>query len=295
MRLTLHDRHTSAAADVDEVQEARSAGSHGATLLSLARLPGHYHRPASDDFMLQLVTAGCGSGRVDHGVRFDCMARPGRLAISPCDTDLAYAVDHEMTFLAAMLPRDPLKRAIERRTGRSWSGDFGALHGKAFEHPAVGALMLTLWDEAASGSAHGALYADSAWETVALALLATSGALLIPAPPVRGRLAGWQERKVTEYLRGHMAEDVTLAALAEVAGLSTFHFARAFKQSTGLPPHGYLRRLRLERARELLVGTNLSVGDIAEQVGYETPQALARMFRAEAGESPLEYRRERRS
>jgi len=108
-------------------------------------------------------------------------------------------------------------------------------------------------------------------------------------------LAKWQERRAAEYLADNLAEDVSLEILAGVAGLSTFHFARMFKQSTGLPPHAYLRRLRSERAKELLATTKLSVGEIATVVGYETPQAFARMFRAETGASPSEYRREQGS
>lgn len=106
-----------------------------------------------------------------------------------------------------------------------------------------------------------------------------------------GGLAAWQQRRAIEFLSAHLAEDVALEAVARVAELSTFHFARAFKRSTGLPPHAYLRRLRCERAKTLLIDSNLPVTEIAAEVGYETPQAFARMFRAEVGASPIEYRR----
>jgi AraC-like DNA-binding protein len=112
--------------------------------------------------------------------------------------------------------------------------------------------------------------------------------------PAKGGLAPWQERRTTEYLRAHLTRDVSLHELAGVAQLSAFHFARTFKQSMGLPPHAFLRRLRCERAKELLTATDLPVTEIAAQVGYETPQAFARMFRAEVGASPGEYRRGRR-
>jgi len=108
--------------------------------------------------------------------------------------------------------------------------------------------------------------------------------------PARGGLASWQERRATEYLSDNLAEDVSLETLAGVAGLSTFHFARQFKRSTGVPPHAFLRRLRCEKAKELLANTDLSIGEIGATVGYETPQAFARMFRVEVGVSPSEYR-----
>jgi AraC family transcriptional regulator len=113
--------------------------------------------------------------------------------------------------------------------------------------------------------------------------------------PARGGLAPWQERRCCEYLRAHLAEDVSLAELAGIANLSPFHFARMFKRTVGVPPHAYQRRLRAERAQELLLATDFSIGDIAAAVGYETPQAFARMFRAETGASPSDWRRERRA
>lgn len=111
---------------------------------------------------------------------------------------------------------------------------------------------------------------------------------------VRGGLAAWQERRATDYLHAHFAESIPLEQLAQTANLSTFHFARAFKRSTGVAPHAYLRRLRADKAKVLLTSTTLNIGEIAAAVGYETPQAFARMFRAEVGESPNRYRRERR-
>jgi AraC-like DNA-binding protein len=115
------------------------------------------------------------------------------------------------------------------------------------------------------------------------------------ATVAQGGLAPWRERRATEYLRANLARDVALDELAETVGLSPFHLSRMFKRSTGLPPHAYLRRLRCERAKELLLATDTSIGDVAAAVGYETPQAFARMFRAETGTSPAAFRRERRA
>jgi len=89
-------------------------------------------------------------------------------------------------------------------------------------------------------------------------------------------------------------EEVPLAELAALAGLSPFHFARAFKISTGLPPHRYQGRLRLNRALELFAKTDLTIGDVAASVGYETPQSFARLLQRELGTTPTRYRRERR-
>ena len=110
-----------------------------------------------------------------------------------------------------------------------------------------------------------------------------------PAP--KGGLAPWQVRRVLDYLQAHLGEDISLARLAAEARLSTFHFARAFRQSMGTPPHRFLAGLRLDRARQLLETTDLAVTEVAAQVGYQAPQALARVFRRELGQSPGEWRR----
>jgi AraC-like DNA-binding protein len=70
-------------------------------------------------------------------------------------------------------------------------------------------------------------------------------------------------QRIREYIEGHLAENIELETLADIAGLSKWHFARAFKQSVGTPPHFYLIQRRLERAQELLAETDLSLAQIA--------------------------------
>lgn len=113
-------------------------------------------------------------------------------------------------------------------------------------------------------------------------------------PPAlrRGGLAPWQVRKAQQIVQDRLAEEVRLEELAAAVGLSTFHFARAFRQSTGVPPHRYQTLTRLERARDMLAKTDLGVLHIAIAIGYESGQALARAFRREYGCSPAEFRRE---
>ena len=155
----------------------------------------------------------------------------------------------------------------------------------------VRSLMETLWEEIERPQHESALFTEQALALL-LIRLTTLGAR--PPEPRRGGLAPWAERRCREYLRDHLADDVTLAELAAVARLSPFHLARMFKISTGLPPHAYQRRLRCERAQALLRETDLPVTEIALAVGYATPQAFARMFLAETGATPSAWRRDRR-
>jgi AraC family transcriptional regulator len=108
---------------------------------------------------------------------------------------------------------------------------------------------------------------------------------------VRGGLARWQIKRAMECIAERLEDNLTLAALAQEVGLSQYHFARAFKQSTGLTPHRYLLHCRLKRAKALLAETDASVADIAARVGYNEATQLSRLFQAELAISPSTYRR----
>ena len=107
----------------------------------------------------------------------------------------------------------------------------------------------------------------------------------------RGGLASWQAKRTTEYLADNIERRVTLDELAAIARLSPFHFARAFAKTMGMPPYRYQQKLRMERACELLARSDMRIIDIALAVGYESPQALARVFAQVHGMAPSQWRR----
>ena len=108
---------------------------------------------------------------------------------------------------------------------------------------------------------------------------------------VRGGLAPWQRNRLAEYVEEHLADDVPLGALAEVAKLSPFHFARAFKQSFGMPPHRYLISRRIEHAKLLLADAAVTVTEVGIAVGFGDTSSFTTAFRRHAGITPSVYRR----
>ena len=108
----------------------------------------------------------------------------------------------------------------------------------------------------------------------------------------RGGLASWQKRAVAGYIEEHLAKQISLSKLAELARLSQHHFCRAFKQSFGIPPHQYQVQRRMEVAKALLANRTTSVTDIALSIGYSQPSSFSSSFRKATGWTPTVYRRE---
>jgi transcriptional regulator GlxA family with amidase domain len=106
----------------------------------------------------------------------------------------------------------------------------------------------------------------------------------------RGGLPPRALRRVREYVEAHLEKNISLQVLASTAGLSMSHFARAFKQSEGVPPHEYLVRCRVRRVQELLATTDLPLSEIARASGFSDQSHCTRRFREQVGITPSSYR-----
>jgi transcriptional regulator of acetoin/glycerol metabolism len=110
-----------------------------------------------------------------------------------------------------------------------------------------------------------------------------------PAPS-RGGLSPAVTHRICDYIERHLSDQIRLDGLAALAGLSTDHFARAFHQSVGAPPHTYLLRRRLEHVEHMLRETRAPLSEIALATGFSDQSHLARHFRRWAGMSPRQVR-----
>lgn len=125
----------------------------------------------------------------------------------------------------------------------------------------------------------------------ALAGEGPSFASIVPASPQRGGLAAWQLRQVKIHIEENLADRLHVETLASLARLSTSHFCRAFKNSTGETAHTYIMRRRLERAQALMLGTAESLCQIAAACGLADQAHLTRLFRRYTGQTPFNWRR----
>lgn len=107
----------------------------------------------------------------------------------------------------------------------------------------------------------------------------------------KGSLAPWQERRVCDFIEAHLETPILARDLAELIQLSTGHFSRAFKASTGETPHAYIVRQRIRRAQILMLETREPLSQIACACGFTDQAHLARLFRAVLDATPAAWRR----
>ncbi|MEI9984468.1 MAG: AraC family transcriptional regulator [Aliidongia sp.] len=111
----------------------------------------------------------------------------------------------------------------------------------------------------------------------------------------RSGLAPWQLRRAYEFIEAHIEGDPSIEELAQECRLSASHFARAFRQSTGQPPHRWLMRRRVERAKQLLTEGEMPLAEVALICGFVDQSHLSRVFTRAEGHTPGKWRRLRAS
>ena len=258
-------------------------------LVQLAQPPGDFSDPPLSDLV---ITAGLSAHRTafrNGAFRFSGQALPGQWSVFARHQANSIVIDDPSRFVAIAIPAAVADPLLERL----WPAHDNQLERlqSLQSSPLVPQLIERLWDRAAAGLAEdaGRLFCDALIAVLVGELMHTAQ---VPVPPFRGGLAGWQMRRVADYLDTAFASDIALADLAGLCGLSEDHFARAFRRSFGMPPYRYQLRLRLERAKLLLADPELPVAAVAAMVGFPRTQGLTRLFLRELGITPLRFRRE---
>jgi len=264
-------------------------GEHSIQLVDLVQGAGDYSDPPLTDLVLTVGLSAHRTAFVNGGERFSGRAEPGHWTLFARGEANRIIIDDPSHFRGLIfdsLAADALLAALDP-AGRIDLAPLYRPQSSGF----VPTLVERLWNAVGSTAAAPRLYTDALAIVLIQELIRLAGTSVMPG---RGGLAPWQARRAREYIMAHQAENVGLVELAAQAGLSPDHFARAFRHSFGEPPHRFLLRCRLERASELLVSSNLPIGQIALLVGYDSPQGLTRLFRRQLGTTPSQYRRIRR-
>jgi len=151
-------------------------------------------------------------------------------------------------------------------------------------------LLLALDAERARGYSAGKLFVDCIETALANILITAFNTFTPRSIPGKGGMAPHVLRRVVEFMHANMDKQIGLKDLADCAGLSLSHFSLQFRASTNQSPHQYMLRLRIERSKELLTDSRLSVLDVGLEVGFRNQQHFATVFRNSVGVPPSVYR-----
>ena len=217
--------------------------------------------------------------------------RPGVVIIIPEGSSSRWDIPKPVNVVQLYLPHTTLERVADE-AGTATPIDL--LERTAHPDPITSRLLLSAADALEGNGALDELFRHQLTDLLATRLLAAHSGSPTTFQPTMGGLPPKVLLRAIGRLRSDSDADVSLAALASDAGLSRFHFCRAFKESTGLSPHAWLRQHRLEQAMKMLRGTDKSVVSIAAALGYSSQTAFAAAFRKLTGETPSDWRRRMR-
>jgi AraC family transcriptional regulator len=248
-----------------------------------AREAEHLPLPGVSDLHLVLCTGGDAMMRVSAGgeaTRRRWVSGRLELMIPGHSTVRSYRAMSAMRTIQVHIPRPTVDRAAAELGGPG--PDFEALSAVlGAGDPVVEHVVRAL--PAREGA--NDLYAESAAAFLATHLLTQGREHRMPGPEDAA------VRKGIAVMRDRLADPLTLADIAAEARLSVYHFIRVFREATGETPHRFLTRLRIEQARRLLAGTDLTIGQIAERCGFSSPGSLSSAFLAHVGVRPSVYRK----
>lgn len=250
---------------------------------------GDVSRPALSEFTLYQFVEGGNHVIADlGGGRFTTSSEKGGVFVAAPDFANSVVITSEHHIRALSFPLEHWEDLIDEASDGRFSLNCPQLYSGQFRQATMQAALRNLWALSDEEGAPSRLLARAAGCEILAEMCRLTGGAFSPA---KGGLAPWAERRCLEFMHAKLAEDISLDELAAEARLSPFHFARMFKHSVGVPPRVYLTRIRVEKACELLEKTDMSITEIALEVGYSSNQVLARVFLKSMRVNPTDYRR----
>ena len=205
--------------------------------------------------------------------------------------DPRYVIDKPFHSLFFYLPRSALDGLTEQsRTPRV--GELACELGIGHDDAIVRHIGATLQEGLRRPDETNQLFIDHMMVALTAHVAQAYGGLRPGSEPTRGGLAPWQVKRACERLDSDLGGKLSLQQIAAEFDLSVSHFSRAFRTSTGLPPHQWLLRQRVKAAKQLMSVRDLPLSEIAISAGFANQSHFTRVFSAAVGVSPAAWRRE---
>jgi AraC-like DNA-binding protein len=246
--------------------------------------------PGEDAFAYQVPLTGRFFGDLWNGAR--------HTKLPPAQPAAVYLFDfNDQPVVALDRPFDTMRMYISQRTLDALADEnemsrTNGLHAERYGTPdsVLYGLAQTLKASLAIGTASTLFFEHMAYafHEHVRTMYADKGKAKTPP---RGGLAPWQLNRAHEYIDAFFAQDFSIVDLARTTGLSASHFAKAFKQSTGVTPHQWLIGRRMQRVRELLLQGEISLAQIAILCGFVDQSHLTRTFIRAEKSTPGAWRR----
>lgn len=249
---------------------------------------GDFSGPAADGFALQVPIVAEGRHRFDFGAgRYEGRDNSMHVTLSPADTDYWLETTGATRGLCVYLPAAFITEAA-RDLAPDFNGDFGRLHAGEFVSEPVKALAAQLWRASMMDFAAPEVDPDEMALQMAQLLFTEAEKPALQRRPMK--LSPRNLRLVTDYIEAHLDDDLRLGLLADLTGLSPYHFARSFRAEAGISPHAYVIDRRLRRAQALIRTADMALCEVAIACGFASQQHMNAAFRKFLGRTPCEER-----
>jgi AraC family transcriptional regulator len=255
--------------------------------LNAGELPTHRH---SEHVVLISLSEGCkGELTTASGNGMRGTQMKGSVGVLPSGLAHKATLEGTSEHLALLVDAKLINRAA---ADAQVKGNFEIVERYRRRDPVISNVGMALLGELDSKELSGRLYVESLANVLAVHLLRYYTNTKVDGPRLQGGLSAAKLRQVTSYISENYANEIKLDELAQVAGMSSFHFAREFKRTTGTTPHQYLINVRVEHAKTLLRQNGLPLTEVGLRAGFSHQSHFTRLFRRLTGTTPNLYRLE---
>src|SRR5262245_53454264 len=205
-------------------------------------------------------------GEMENGSTMISRPSAGQISVTPAGVSYSANWQKELEYVMVWFSQEFIERAtVDFKANK----DAKIVPACGPQDPLIRSIGQALATELDSGQPNGKLYAESLVNALAVHVLRHYSTDSVVADLQFGGLPAHRLRRVTEFIDGNLENDLSLAEIAQAADLSPYHFARAFKQTTGLTPIQFLMQRRIEYAKFMLTESELPIVEVGLNAGFK--------------------------